>query len=452
MQIIKKSRLIFLILSLGLIALVACSKDKEENEVSPDNTELNLAKNAEDQLLPPDADKADPNDSIKENSEKDPMEINTSNTDQPEEDKMSKSTDANVEQTKEKVEDQPENEDGWSFQTKRGIVATPLLHNDKIFFGSKDGTFYAVDINTHEAVWTYEVGNPIHGKAAILDNTVFFSCADVFYALDINTGNELWVYDLEQDSTKTKRKDDWDYHDATPVIDRGVVYFGCCTGGIRGFEAATGELVWEFDVDTNIPVRSTPLIYEDVLYYGDWNGKYQAVDIKTKQLIWRNEYNGSFQSSVAISDNILIIGGRDTRIHALDISSGNQLWEYQDPKGSWITGDPTIEDGIVYIPTSDAKLVYALNLYDGSIVNTYPIYRNSFTKALITDNLMFISSGDAYASPGTGKIEVYQIDKPDAVLWEIAVPTGGVFTSPILADGMIYYGCLDGSLYAKKVK
>lgn len=341
---------------------------------------------------------------------------------------------------------------GWSFQTMGGIVASPILVNDRIFFGSKDGNFYAVDINTKKKVWSYETGNPIHCQASVLDSTVFISCIDVFYALDIHTGKELWKVDLGSDPMYTQRMDIWDYHDSTPIIDQGVVYFGCSTGGIRGFNAITGQILWEYETDTNIAVRSTPLIFDGVIYYGDWSGSFQAVDLKTKQAIWRNNYRGAFQSSVAIKDDILIIGGRDTVIHALNISTGEQLWEYKDPNGSWITGDPTIDGDIVYIPTSDAQLVYAINLYDGTIIRTYPSYKNSFTKALIADGLLYITSGDAYSSPGTGKIEVYQLEQLENSLWEIDVPTGSVFTIPIIADGMIYYGCQGGYLYAAPIK
>lgn len=355
-------------------------------------------------------------------------------------------------QTADVTTNQSKADGGWSFMTKGGIVASPILVNNLLFFGSTDGFFYTVDINTHKAVWSYKVGNPIHCQAAVLDKTIFFSCMDVFYALDIETGNEKWVYDIQAVPFMMNRKDAWDYHDAAPVIDNGVVYFACTTGGIRGFNTKTGEVVWEYDVNANIAVRSTPLIYKGVIYYGDWYGRLWAVDIKSRKLLWKREFDGAFQSCFALKDNILIAAGRDTKIHALDITTGYQLWEYKDPDGSWITGDPTIVNDIVYIPTSDAKKVYAMNINDGSIVSIYKNYNNAFTKALIDNDLLYIASGDAYAFPGTGKIEVFQIGQPDTILGEIDVPTGGIFTTPILEDDILYFGCQDGFLYAKMIR
>lgn len=439
----KKIKIGYLVimLSIALIAFEGCYKDNKVKEGETVNPNDKLASEViKDESLP----LPEVNIKVKEGEEQIADLIADRTAEQLEV--------QSEEQSEEQDKDQAREDNSWSYRTKRGVVASPIIVGERIFFGSKDGIFYAIDISTGNEVWTYEAGNPIYCQAAVLDDIIFFSCMEVYYGININTGNELWKVNLEADSMYTRRKDEWDYHDPAPVIDQGVVYFGSSTGGIRGFDAATGHIVWDFELDTNIAVRSTPLIKQGVIYYGDWKGSFKAVDIKTKQILWKNEYNSPFQSSIALKEDVLIIGGRDTKIHALNISNGEQLWEYKDPNGSWITGDPTIYEDIVYVPTSDARLVYALNIYDGTIVSTYSIYKNSFTKALIVDDLLYISSGDAYISPGTGKIQVYQLEKPESILWEVDVTTGGVFTTPIVANGMIYYGCLDGCLYANTVK
>lgn len=339
----------------------------------------------------------------------------------------------------------------WSFRTGGGVASSPVLVDNILYFGSKDGNFYAVDRNRHSEVWRFMTGNPILCQAAVQADTIFFSSNEVYYARGIATGEERWSYDLMAKPIITRRRDQWDYHDSSPVIDQGVVYFGSATGKIIGFDTITGELVWEHETDGNMAVRSTPLIKDGVICYGDWSGGFQAVDLKTKEVLWQNKYSSGFQSSFAVKGDILIIGGRDTMVHALKLTTGEELWSYRDPDGSWITGDPVIYGDIVYFPTSDAKKVYAINIYDGTIVSTYPVYKNSFSRAVIDKGLLYVTSGDAYSYPGTGKLEVYRLDQPENNWWEIGVSTGGIFTSPILADGMIYYGSEDGCLYAEAI-
>ncbi len=348
-------------------------------------------------------------------------------------------------------EDRKEEIAGRCFQTEKGIASSPVLQDQIIYFGSKDGNFYAVDIITQKEVWKYSTGNPILCQAAVQDDRIFFSSNEVYYALDIASGELRWSYDLKAEPILARRRDQWDYHDSSPVIDQGVVYFGSATGKLLGFDTKTGDLVWEHVTDRNMAVRATPHIQDGVIYYGDWLGTFQAVDIKTKEVLWQNKYSGSFQNSCVAKDDILIIGGRDTSIRALKLSTGEELWSYKDPSGSWITGDPVIVEDTVYFPTSDAKKVYAMKVNDGTIIATYPIYKNSFTRPIIENGYLYVTSGDAYLNPGSGKLEVFDLKQPSMCLWEVDVPTGGIFSSPLPADGMIYFGAEDGYLYGMTV-
>lgn len=340
----------------------------------------------------------------------------------------------------------------WKFKTNGGISSSPICVGDAIYFGSKDGCIYAINTKTKNQIWRYQVGTPILSQVAVYNDMIFFSSKEVFYALNINTGEEIWKYDTKVEDRYKFRKDEWDYHDASPVIDNNVVYFGSGMGFVYGLDILTGKIVWEFKTDKQAAVRSTPLIYEGIMYFGDWNGAYYAVDIKSKQSKWVLNYSKPFQSSSIIADKTIFFGGRDTNIHAVDIVTGQEKWTYKEPAGSWITGDPIIPDKIVYFPTSDEKKVYAMDISTGKVEVVYNIYKNSFSKPLIYNNVLYVTSGDAYSSPGTGKLEAFDLNDNKKSLWEVKMDTGAVFTSPVIANGFIYYGCEDGCLYAVELK
>ena len=76
--------------------------------------------------------------------------------------------------------------------------------------------------------------------------------------------------------------------------------------------------------------------------------------------MWENNYEHVFQSAAAIKNGVLFIGGRDTCINAIDCKAGKNIWSFNEPEESWITGDPLIDGDIVYFLTSDAKKVYAV--------------------------------------------------------------------------------------------
>ncbi len=358
-----------------------------------------------------------------------------------------------IDESKEEASNPEVAEDGsWKFKTGVGVAASPMINGNTVYFGSKDGNFYALDKKTGKELWKYNAGNPILCQAAALDNAVFFSSKEVYYAVDAQTGAELWKYDLKPAENFYLRKDDWDYHDASPVVDNGVVYFGSSTGRMLGFNAVSGELVWDFTAPGNRGVRSTPVIQDGIIYYGDWGGEYKAVNLETKEIVWKNDYYVAFQNSAVIKDGVIFIGGRNKTISALDIKTGESKWEYKDPSDSWITGDPVIDGDVVYFSTSDALKVYAMNINDGTVVAEYPIYKNSFSKVIIDNGLLYVTSGDAYTQPGSGSLQVYKLGDTSKCVWEVMLGSGGIFTSPLLSEGLVYYGSEDGYLYATVVK
>jgi outer membrane protein assembly factor BamB len=360
---------------------------------------------------------------------------------------------ATVEEVQEEVPNPEVADDGsWKFKTGKGVASSPIIVGDAVYFGSKDGYFYALDKKTGKELWKYETGNPILCQATSLDNAIFFASKEVYYAVDAQTGAEIWKYDLKPADNFYLRKDDWDYHDGSPVVYDNVVYFGSSTGRMLGFDVATGELVWDFTAPGNRGVRSTPVFQDGIIFYGDWGGEYKAVNLETKEIVWKRDFYVAFQNSAAIKDDVIIIAGRNRTISALDIKTGETKWEYKDPSDSWITGDPVIDGDTVYISTSDSMKVYALNFYDGTVLAEYPLYKNSFTRVIVDNGLLYATSGDAYAKPGSGSLQVYKLGDTSDCVWKVMLGTGGIFTSPLLSDGLIYYGSEDGYLYATVVK
>lgn len=427
MKHVIKRFLLAAAISLILIPAASCSKKSSEEDLSPDNdktTEKAAVGGTEEEA-----------EQAEEGSE---AEMNEADA---------------IDESKEEASNPEVAEDGsWKFKTGIGVAASPMIIGNTVYFGSKDGNFYALDKKTGKELWKYNAGNPILCQAAALDNAIFFSSKEVYYAVDALTGAELWKYDLKPEENFYLRKDEWDYHDASPVVDNGIVYFGSSMGNMFGFNAVSGELVWDFKAPGNRGVRSTPVIQDGIIYYGDWGGEYKAVNLETKEIVWKNDYYVAFQNSAVIKDGVIFIGGRNKTISALDIKTGKAKWEYEDPTGSWITGDPVIDGDIVYFSTSDALKVYAMNIDDGTVVAEYPIYKNSFSKVIIDNGLLYVTSGDAYSNPGSGSLQVYKLGDTSKCVWEAMSGSGGIFTSPLLSDGLVYYGSEDGYLYATVVK
>ena len=85
----------------------------------------------------------------------------------------------------------------WSFETSNEIQSSPAI--DKygvIYFGSFDGTFYAVNPDG-SMKWQYSVGQPIYSSPAIgINDNIYFGANDLnLYALNLE-GEKIWNYEV----------------------------------------------------------------------------------------------------------------------------------------------------------------------------------------------------------------------------------------------------------------
>jgi len=128
-------------------------------------------------------------------------------------------------------------------------------------------------------------------------------------------------------------------------------------------------LAWHFDVATQHGMESTPLVADGRMYVtASWSVVY-ALDAATGELLW--EYDpevpretsiryccGAINRGVALWQDKVYVGTLDGRLVALEARSGEPVWQVQttDPEKNYsITGAPRIAGGQVLIGNGGAE-------------------------------------------------------------------------------------------------
>lgn len=156
------------------------------------------------------------------------------------------------------------------------------------------------------------------------------------------------------------------------------VIFAGGDGWLRGFHPMTGEILWEFDAnpkgsewkqgrgDRN-NIIATPVIFDDKVFvavgqdpeHGEGVGHLWAVDatkrgdITDTAKVWHHDFRRTI-STVAISDGILYAANFSGFLHALDVKTGEMLWEHDMLAAVW--GSPYVVDGKVLIGDEDGDV------------------------------------------------------------------------------------------------
>ncbi len=385
----------------------------------------------------------------------------------------------------------------WKFPTGNRIVSSPVINNKKIYFGSDDGHIYAVDAESGRQLWKRATKGPVPSTPAVAGGIVYVTSYDGdVYALNAETGALKWKF-----ATGGERRfeakglhgmqpknqtiaDPFDVYLSSPVVADGAVYFGSGDDNVYALDAATGHLRWKFK--TGDVVHASPAFVSGVIFVGSWDSYFYALDAKSGKEKWR--FHGGedplihnqvgFQSSPAVVDGTVYTGCRDAQVYALDAATGKEKWRF-DNALSWVNTSPAVTQGKVFFATSDSSLYHTVDASTGKSLVRQQGKAYMFSSPAIAGDVSFIGvlNGTLEArDANTGELLWdYQTDSSKKnkgwVLtadrrfnqpllffdnWREApllaqdrqVSVGSIFSSPLVANGIVYFGSTDGFLYA----
>jgi len=207
----------------------------------------------------------------------------------------------------------------WRFSTKGIVRATPSIYNDVLYIGDTEGYFFAINAITGKLTWTFNTEGvnfdnvkegfdrkAILSTAVIHDKKIFFGSRDGFhYCLDAVNGKETW-----------KNNHDVSWVITTPyIVDTFVIVASSDARFIQAVSTRTGKEIWRSATDG--PVWSSALVINNIVYAASFNGTFYAVDLYTGKKISSFHAQGKIHSSPTLAGDRIYFGSDDGYIYAL---------------------------------------------------------------------------------------------------------------------------------------
>jgi hypothetical protein len=119
-------------------------------------------------------------------------------------------------------------EEEWVASPTDGrIPSSPVIEENRIYVGSRDGKLYALDRSDGSNLWELNVNNGIGYAPSVLDGSVFLGGSETLYAIHSETGEIQW-----------ESKGEASFRQPVPTL--GGVYAGDTNGNIYSFNLAEG--------------------------------------------------------------------------------------------------------------------------------------------------------------------------------------------------------------------
>ena len=277
-------------------------------------------------------------------------------------------------------------------------------------------------------LWRHQTGGWVVSAPAVADGVVYAGSDDRhLYALDAQTGDLLWSFETG------------DVIRSTPTVTAGAVYFGSNDNHVYALDTQTGELLWSRD--TGNWVQHSPVVSGGAVYVGaagDGGHSIHALDATSGEQLWVAEkpYLLNPESAPTVAGGKVYGLSGFGEFYALDASTGEPLWSVEVSFGA--ESPPTVIEGVVYL--TDVNTAYALDEASGELIWQYSTERYPARDfpALVVDGVYYLSPDDYLYALDTASGETvwsYQASSP-------------IDTAPIAANGLVFFGSEDGQFYA----
>ncbi|WP_043257530.1 PQQ-binding-like beta-propeller repeat protein [Streptomyces sp. Tu6071] len=317
----------------------------------------------------------------------------------------------------------------WRFRMSNDVWGTPVLADDLVYVTSFE--VHALDVATGRRRFkTRDVALVM----AVDQGRIHASDGPGVHALDARTGNEIW----------RAAAPGWVY---ALSAGRGTVLTASRGGTVRGWDAASGERLWEAgglqtDFETT---EAAPVLHEGTAYLWQ-DARLRAVDARTGAERWSYPVGDvsacggvPLRVTPAADGSVYVCAG--TRVLAIEAHGGRVRWQFEAPavflSPPAFAPGPAVTGGGVYVADYHGA-VWALDAEDGR--DRWRIA----TEARSSVDPVLVAGGLVHVASGNGMYTLNAVHGTPA--WRFQAG-GDIVGAPVASGDLLHFGSADNCLY-----
>ncbi|HEX9823030.1 MAG TPA: PQQ-binding-like beta-propeller repeat protein [Actinomycetota bacterium] len=301
--------------------------------------------------------------------------------------------------------------EAWSVDREEGPAGAAVVLGETVAYveGRDDGaSLVAAGLTDGAELWSFDLDDSAPGPLAADADTVFVATSEgLVHALDAETGEEDWSFEVEGETL------------GAPAVAGGLVYVSAArpsarAGTVYAIDAETGEEAWRFSPSGSALGFSSFAVAGDLAYVGTGDRTVRALGVEDGREVWSRVVRAPFgpRSMPAVPGD-LVVGDVLGGVYRLGAADGEIAWDFRVP-GSLLSGSPIVAGGFVVVG-DDTGQASAIDLEEGLLV-----WKDTFGSARLEAPA---ADGDhVYLASRGGRVVALEHD-PDAALLAEPSPT-----------------------------
>jgi len=220
----------------------------------------------------------------------------------------------------------------WRAETIGEVLAPPAASDGNVYVVARNTTsqetqLVALDERTGRSVWPQSYSPPVAGSAgsgpAAADDAVVVGFADrLLRALPAKGGPARWTSLVQSLFSPA----------SAPAFQPGNVYAADVSGGLYRLSATSGARDWDYQFN-ELVIRSSPVVSGQTALLGLNDGRLVAVDIGSGELVWESTASPGLIGPIALSHELVVAvkGGSRPGLVAFEHDPSGRLVRIPSP-------------------------------------------------------------------------------------------------------------------------
>ncbi len=237
----------------------------------------------------------------------------------------------------------------WSADVKAPLGGGPGVGYGLVVVGSIKGDVIALDATTGARRWQVRVLGEVLSRPAVGEAIVVVRTVDGrLRGLRVADGTEAWVYEQPVPRLSLRGA-------AAPVIAGDAVYCGFDNGKVVAVDLANGDLLWDSavnppsgrtELERLADIDSAVIVAGKNIFVAGFQGRVAMLAIESGQAWWSREL--SSHRGIALDEDNVYLSTSDGDVVALLRRDGTELWRQSALKHRMLSA-PAVDGGAVVV-------------------------------------------------------------------------------------------------------